>query len=52
MGGSVKHEKIVKSFKMYSISSALDGIEDDAPFEGSESPYTNISDNNDYFLWF
>jgi hypothetical protein len=42
--GSVK-QKIVKPFKMCSISSDLDGTEDDAPFEESESPYSNISDS-------
>jgi hypothetical protein len=45
MEESVKHEKIVKSFKMCSISSTLDGTEDDAPFEESEIPYSNMSDN-------
>jgi hypothetical protein len=34
---------------MYSISSVLDGTEDHAHFEESESPYTNISDD---VLWF
>jgi hypothetical protein len=32
----VGHKTVVKSFKKCSISIALDGAEDDAPFEESE----------------
>jgi hypothetical protein len=40
---SVKHETHMKSFKKCSISNAFDATEDDALFEGSESPDSNMS---------